>query len=165
MNNNCDFQIVCVDCGCLAIRIEDPVKASRDAVVYCGDCGASRGTVGALRDLAVRPDPEVLFSARSISGKSGRTAIDWQSSREISKRYDELQRLRRRVEIAESQASSRQATGHCWPYSEGECDSRSIALTSRVGNPPSEVLRGLRTTVAPINSPSKPRLSRRMRSC
>ena len=34
MNNDVDFQIVCVDCGCLAIRIEDPLKASREAIIY-----------------------------------------------------------------------------------------------------------------------------------
>ena len=33
MNNKFEFQIVCIDCGCLAIRIEDPVTASREAIV------------------------------------------------------------------------------------------------------------------------------------
>ena len=57
--NNFEFQIVCIDCGCLAIKIEDPVKAPREATVYCGDCGAARGTVGALRDLAVQTNSNV----------------------------------------------------------------------------------------------------------
>jgi hypothetical protein len=106
MNNDVDFQIVCVDCGCLAVRIEDPLKASRQAIVYCGDCGVSRGTVGALRDLAVQPNPAVEFSTRSVAScKGGRTVDESQSCSEISRRYRELRRLRRQVEIAESLAA------------------------------------------------------------
>jgi hypothetical protein len=56
MNTSGDFQMVCGNCGCLGIRIKDPERASREARVYCGDCGISRGTVGALRDLALRPE-------------------------------------------------------------------------------------------------------------
>jgi hypothetical protein len=51
------FQMVCGTCGSLKIKIENPESASRDAVVYCGHCSASRGTIGALRDLATRPIP------------------------------------------------------------------------------------------------------------
>jgi hypothetical protein len=51
---NAEFQMVCGDCGNLKIKIENPEGASRDAIVYCGHCGASRGTIGALRDLAVQ---------------------------------------------------------------------------------------------------------------
>jgi len=69
------FQIVCIDCGCLAIRIEDPVKASREATVYCGECGASRGTVGALRDLAVQTNPKVPTRSPPPS-KNGLTSYD-----------------------------------------------------------------------------------------
>jgi hypothetical protein len=105
MNNKVDFQIVCVDCGCLAIRIEDPLKASREAVVYCGDCGVSRGTVGALRDLAVQPNPAVAYSTRPLTScNGGSTADESQVCSEISRRYRELRRLRRQVEIAESLA-------------------------------------------------------------
>ena len=72
MNNNIDFQIVCIDCGCLGIRIEDPLKASREAIVYCGDCGASRGTMGALRDLAVQSNAEVKLPMRPwVSPRTG----------------------------------------------------------------------------------------------
>ena len=105
MNNNIDFQIVCIDCGCLGIRIEDPLKASREAIVYCGDCGASRGTMGALRDLAVQSNAEVKLPLRPwVSSQIGRTAADPQSHGEISKRYGELQSLRQQVKIAESLA-------------------------------------------------------------
>jgi len=97
------FQIVCIDCGCLAIRIEDPVKASREATVYCGECGASRGTVGALRDLAVQTNPKVPTRSPPPS-KNGRTSDDSHPGREISERYRELQRLRQQVKMAESLA-------------------------------------------------------------
>jgi hypothetical protein len=100
MNQKADFQIICSKCGCLAIRIEDPVSASREATVYCGDCGASRGTVGALRDLAVRP----IGFASSATKSFDRTVDDPNSSPDISKQYEELQRLRRKVKMAESHA-------------------------------------------------------------
>ena len=54
MNIDLEFQMVCCDCGSLAIKIENPTSASRETIVHCGECGASRGTIGALRDLAVR---------------------------------------------------------------------------------------------------------------
>ena len=104
MNNKLEFQIVCTGCGCLAIRIEDPVNASREATIYCGDCGASRGTVGALRDLAVQANAEAALPSRSrIPSQNGPIAYDPQSG-EISERYGELQRLRRQVKMAESLA-------------------------------------------------------------
>jgi hypothetical protein len=49
MSNNVEFQMVCGDCGSLAIKIENPVSASRETIVHCRDCGASRGTMGALK--------------------------------------------------------------------------------------------------------------------
>ena len=52
-DNDVGFQIVCTNCGCLSIKIEEPLTATREAIVYCGDCGTSRGTVGSLRDLSV----------------------------------------------------------------------------------------------------------------
>jgi hypothetical protein len=108
MMNKGDFQVVCVGCGCLAIRIEDPVRAPREAIVYCGECGASRGTVGALRDLAVQPDATVASSTGPAgSCGNGLTADDQQFSSEISRRYGELQRLRQQVRIAESLARDR----------------------------------------------------------
>jgi hypothetical protein len=104
MNEKFEFQIVCINCGCLAIRIEDPVNASREATVYCGDCGAVRGTMGALRDLAVQTNAEVVLPTRSrLPSQNGRTTYDPQSG-EMSERYGELQRLRRRVKLAESVA-------------------------------------------------------------
>ena len=98
--NNFEFQIVCISCGGLAIKIEDPVKAPREATVYCGDCGAARGTVGALRDLAVQTNSNVPTRSQPPP-KNGRTTYDPHSGGEISERYDELQRLRQQVKMAE----------------------------------------------------------------
>ena len=42
MKNNVEFEMVCGDCGSLAIKIDKPVSASRKTIVYCGECGASR---------------------------------------------------------------------------------------------------------------------------
>jgi hypothetical protein len=107
MNHNVEFQMVCIDCESLAIRIEDPVRASREAIVYCGDCGAPRGTVGALRDLAVRPNAHAVSPRRSrLSSLNGRSRDDPQSRGDTSEQYSELLRLRRQVQIAESLGSS-----------------------------------------------------------
>src|SRR5579864_4392011 len=101
MNSDIDFQVICTNCGCPSIKIEEPLKSSREAIVYCGDCGASRGTVGALRDLAVQRHPEVISSTPSTVS-SEHTPDDRRQGQELSKRYAELRRLRQQVEIAES---------------------------------------------------------------
>ena len=89
-----EFQMVCGDCGSLGIRIENPESASREEIVYCGDCGTPRGTVGALRDLAVRPDAQVVPTRqRTPKVRSGS---------ELVAKHNELQRLRRNVQIAEA---------------------------------------------------------------
>ena len=110
MNDDVGFQIFCTNCGCLSIAIKEPLKATREAIVYCGDCGTSRGTVGALRDLSVQQYSDIdMFSTSAVSGH---TANDPQSVNELSRRYAELQRLRQRVEIAEwlARASNRSPT-------------------------------------------------------
>ena len=93
MKTSVDFQMVCNNCGCLGIRIEDPEQASREAIVHCGDCGVSRGTVGALRDLAVRPEalavPPVVKQA--TKARTRLVALHF-----------ELQSLRRQLQTAES---------------------------------------------------------------
>jgi hypothetical protein len=102
MNHDIVFQIFCTNCGCLSIRIEEPLKATREAMVYCGDCGTSRGTVGALRDLSVRQHSDTVFSTPpTASPVTELKANDAPSASGISKRYAELQRLRHQVEIAE----------------------------------------------------------------
>ena len=103
MSNESNFQIVCTNCGCLSIKIQEPVKSSREAIVYCGDCGASRGTVGSLRDLAVQGYPDVAFP--TLSSTLSSDVADEQPSIRISTQYAELRRLRQQVKIAEWLAS------------------------------------------------------------
>jgi hypothetical protein len=106
MNSHTGFQVVCTNCGCLSIKIEEPLKSSREAIVYCGDCGASRGTVGALRDLAVQRCPNIVFPTPSSAFSADEHAPDEpQPATKISTRYAELQRLREQVKIAEWLAS------------------------------------------------------------
>jgi hypothetical protein len=96
MNSNEKFQMVCENCGSLAIKIENPLIAPPKAVVYCGDCGNSRGTMGALRELAVLSNVEVPFMARSSAREK--------SGSELVSQHRELQGLRRKVQIAEANA-------------------------------------------------------------
>jgi hypothetical protein len=92
--NNIDFQMVCDDCGSLAIRIENPENALREEIVHCGDCGAERGTMGALRDLASRQNAQAVPPARQLRKAK--------FSSELVALHNELQSLRRKVETAES---------------------------------------------------------------
>lgn len=102
MSDDIGFRIVCTNCGCLSVRIEEPLTAAREAIVYCGDCGTSRGTMGALRDLAIQRYPDIAFSTPSpVLPAGGYTADDPQAVNEISRSYAELQHLRQQVEIAE----------------------------------------------------------------
>jgi hypothetical protein len=101
MSNNVGFQIVCTNCGCLSINVKEPLKAAREDIVYCGECGISRGTIGALRDLSVRQYLDIAISTPSAAPPVTGTANDRQPVKAISKRYDELRRLRQQVEIAE----------------------------------------------------------------
>ena|SRR5579863_2136014 len=98
MNNEVNFQMVCGTCGCLGIKIENPEQASREAIVHCGDCGASRGTVGSLRDLSVRAGaPAVPPTKREPKLKPYSQLVAL---------HQELQSLRRQVAIAESRRKS-----------------------------------------------------------
>jgi hypothetical protein len=47
------FKIVCDVCGSLSIKAADPLNASVSIQVECGRCGAIRGTLADLHDLAV----------------------------------------------------------------------------------------------------------------
>jgi hypothetical protein len=46
------FKIVCSVCGSLSIKATDPASALSDAIVECGRCGAVRGTLADLHELA-----------------------------------------------------------------------------------------------------------------
>lgn len=54
------FKAVCDACGSLAIKIAHPETAPEITPVECARCGAPRGTIGALRDLARRGDQSAL---------------------------------------------------------------------------------------------------------
>jgi hypothetical protein len=98
MNTCGGFQMVCGECGSLTIKIENPESASGEAIVYCGHCGASRGTMGALRDLAVRTAPHPVLPTRSrLPSLSDRSKLKKTPS-QILKQFRELQSLRRKVQ-------------------------------------------------------------------
>jgi hypothetical protein len=46
------FKTVCDACASLAIKIAHPERAPETTPVECATCGAPRGTLGALRELA-----------------------------------------------------------------------------------------------------------------
>lgn len=92
MNTDAGFQMVCGNCGSLGIKIENPERASREAIVSCGDCGASRGTIGALRDLAIRPEAHAGLPMKQRVSKT-------KSASEIIRRHNELQTLRRKGQM------------------------------------------------------------------
>ena len=110
MDSDDIFQIVCNHCACLSIRIEDPLKSSREAIIFCGDCGAPRGTVGTLRDLAVQQCPTIVFPMSSPVLSADKHKTDEpRPATEISAQYAELRRLREQVKIAQWLASESKA--------------------------------------------------------
>jgi uncharacterized Zn finger protein len=48
------FKMVCDECGSLSIRVADLVHAPLTTLIQCGRCGAVRGTLSELHDLARR---------------------------------------------------------------------------------------------------------------
>ena len=57
----CGFKVVCESCGSLSIKLENPVRARASEQIQCGGCGAVRGTLADLRDLARRSDGQFAF--------------------------------------------------------------------------------------------------------
>jgi ribosomal protein S27E len=53
-NPQSGFKIVCSDCGSLSIKVADPATAPATTSVNCGVCGAVRGSLADLHDLARR---------------------------------------------------------------------------------------------------------------
>ena len=94
MNASVDFEMVCDDCGSPAVKIENPEQASRETIIYCADCGAWRGTMGALRDLAVRLDAQVLPT------RQRKPMV--KSCGELVSLHNEIQSLRQKVQLMES---------------------------------------------------------------
>ena len=93
MNTSVDFQMVCGNCGNLGIKIENPERTLRASIVYCSDCGVSRGTMGALRDLAVRPEAHLPSAKQRVPRTKSHSAL--------VALHNELQGLRREVQMAE----------------------------------------------------------------
>jgi hypothetical protein len=54
------FQLLCVNCDALAIVLDCAEGAPSSAEIKCRDCGALRGTLGDLRNLAL-PDQRDAF--------------------------------------------------------------------------------------------------------
>jgi hypothetical protein len=48
------FKMVCDDCGSLSIKAAALVDAPLTTLIQCGGCGAVRGTLSELHDLARR---------------------------------------------------------------------------------------------------------------
>jgi hypothetical protein len=47
-----EFKTVCDACGSLGIKIAHPESAPEATPIECARCGAPRGTLGSLRELA-----------------------------------------------------------------------------------------------------------------
>ena len=48
------FKFVCEGCGSLSIKVADPLTSPSTTPVVCARCGAVRGTLGELHELAQR---------------------------------------------------------------------------------------------------------------
>jgi len=57
----CGFKVVCESCGSLSIKLENPERSRASEQIQCGGCGAVRGTLADLRDLARRGDGQFAF--------------------------------------------------------------------------------------------------------
>jgi hypothetical protein len=121
MSIRAEFQMVCGLCGSLKIKIENPEVAPRESIVYCGNCGASRGTMGALRDLAVQPNQHPTLPTRTTLPSSRGRSKKPKLPSEILEKFREFQSFRkaRRVEtlnrtrpdIPHSSGNSREIDG------------------------------------------------------
>jgi hypothetical protein len=102
MSIGAEFQMVCGQCGSLKITIENPEAAPREAIVYCGNCSAPRGTMGALRDLALRPNPNPVLPTRipllSSRGRSKQPKLP----SEILEKFRKFQSFRQKSRTTET---------------------------------------------------------------
>jgi hypothetical protein len=48
------FKMVCDSCGSMSIKMTNPPSTASDAPIHCGRCGAVRGTLAGLQNLASR---------------------------------------------------------------------------------------------------------------
>ena len=61
MNVRPTFQLVCVNCDAVGVVLDYAEGAPSFTQIRCSDCGAPRGTLGDLRDLA-QSDQTGVFS-------------------------------------------------------------------------------------------------------
>jgi hypothetical protein len=61
------FQLICVNCGALGIVFDYTEDAPLSTSINCRDCGALRGTLGDLRNLAL-PDQRDVFDSEINAG-------------------------------------------------------------------------------------------------
>jgi ribosomal protein S27E len=54
MDGERHFQIICINCDAIGIVLDHPQDAPPSTPIKCRHCGAPRGTLGDLRDLAIR---------------------------------------------------------------------------------------------------------------
>jgi hypothetical protein len=52
MNVLPEFQLICINCDYLGITLDFPEDAPPSTQIRCSACGAPRGTLGELRNLA-----------------------------------------------------------------------------------------------------------------
>ena len=57
----CSFKVVCESCGSLSIKLENPERSPANALIRCSGCGAVRGTLADLRELARRGNGQFEF--------------------------------------------------------------------------------------------------------
>jgi hypothetical protein len=60
MNVRRAFQLVCVNCDALGIVLDHAEHAPSSAPIKCRGCGAPRGTLGDLRDLALSDRTDIF---------------------------------------------------------------------------------------------------------
>jgi hypothetical protein len=62
MRTSSRFQLICINCDALGIVLDYPDNAPSSTQIKCQACEAPRGTIGALRNLALS-DRRDLFDA------------------------------------------------------------------------------------------------------
>jgi ribosomal protein S27E len=59
-NSPSAFEVVCVNCDALGIVFDCPEDAPSSTLITCRHCGAPRGTLGALRNLATSDRQDIF---------------------------------------------------------------------------------------------------------
>jgi hypothetical protein len=60
MSNRLPFQLVCIDCDTLGIALDYAEGAPLSTPIKCRGCNGFRGTLGALRSLALAEQRDML---------------------------------------------------------------------------------------------------------